>query len=77
VEEKKTTIQEDISAFLSDALLRSNNAKGVLVILATNDDTIWTSIAGDLVTKLGLLHAAVLKGTDLWGNTQPEVEDEK
>jgi hypothetical protein len=74
VEEK--TVQEEISAFLSDALLRSNHAKGVLVILATDDDTIWTSIAGDLVTKLGLLNVAALKGTDLWKNTKAEVEDE-
>ncbi|MBE3088585.1 MAG: hypothetical protein IMZ71_05685 [Chloroflexi bacterium] len=76
-EETTKPIAEQISASLSDALFRANHAKGVLILMATDDDTIWTFSAGDLVVKLGLIRMAVHKGQEMVDESIHVEEDDE
>jgi hypothetical protein len=64
--ESKSSIQDSVRDSLSDALFRANHSKGILIIMAMDDDSLFTFSAGDFVTKLGLFEAARRKVNDLW-----------
>lgn len=75
-DETTKTIAEQISASLSEALFKANKAKGVLILMATDDDTIWTFSAGDLVVKLGLIRMAAHKGQEMVDESTHVEDDE-
>jgi hypothetical protein len=75
-DERTKTMPEQIAASLSDALFKANHAKGVLILMATDDDSIWTFYAGDFVVKLGLIEAARHKADELWAESTHVEESE-
>jgi len=75
-DETTQTIAEQISASLSEALFKANKAEGVLILLALDDDSIWTFSAGDLVVKLGLVKMAAHKGQEMFDESIHSEDDE-
>ncbi len=75
-ENEVKTIPEQISAYLSEALMSSNKAKGMVLMIAREDGSITTSMAGDFVTKIGLLAATRERLRDLWDISDSTEDDD-
>ena len=69
------TVQQQISDFLTQALMSTGTAKGMILMIARENGAVATSVAGDFVTKIGLLAAAERRMKDLWNDSE-YVEDE-
>jgi len=65
---------EEVSESLSRALFEARKAKGIIIVMAMDDDTIWSYASGDLVTRLGLSLAASMKAKEAWENSD-DVEE--
>ena len=76
-EEEKMTVSQDVSATLSAALIKASNAKGVIIAIAMEDDSIWFHTAGDLVTKLGLVKALERKAETMYEDAGDEEGEDK
>ena len=76
MDEKTKTVPEQIAEYLSEALMSSNKAKGMILMIAREDGAVTTSAAGDFVTKLGLFAAVRERIRDLWESSDI-IDDEE
>jgi hypothetical protein len=73
--ESDKSIQDSVRDSLSDALFRANHSKGILIVMAMDDDSLFTFTAGDFITKLGLFAAAEKKSVDIWDHVEGHVDE--
>jgi hypothetical protein len=73
---EETSIQQDISGALADAMVRAGKSTAVLITMAMDDGTIWNFSAGTLIEKLGLIKAVELRAREYWGASEPPTSDE-
>lgn len=75
--EEKITVSQDVSATLASALVKAANAKGVIIAIAMEDDSIWFHTAGDLCTKLGLVKGLEFKAAAMFEDAPTEENEDE
>lgn len=76
-EPEKKTVPEQVAEILSDAILRSGDAKGIVLAMAIGDGTLYTRGAGNLVTTMGLAQAIRIDAHDHYQESMNYEPEEK
>ena len=74
-EEGNNSTQEEITEYLSDAILRSDQARGLVLAMVTKNGRVFTRGAGGLVMTLGLAEALHIEAANNWNDAADEIND--
>jgi hypothetical protein len=75
VSDSETTVQQDISGALADAMMQAGKATAIVISMAMGDGSIWNFSAGSLIEKLGLVKAFEFRSAELWGKSEEPLDE--